>query len=123
MVSAFQPPQEADLRGPDRTLRGKCQEYAEAAVAADPSLRLMRGWYVDPIWGREEHWWTERPDGTIFDPTAAQFPMGGVAEWYEEYQGVFPCEHCGTEVHEDSPERYEMCCSGRCYGRMVGVSV
>lgn len=101
-------------------LRGKCREYAEAAVATDPSLRLVRGWYVDPIWGREEHWWTERPDGSIYDPTSAQFPMGGVAEWYEEFHGVFPCQQCGVEVAED--DLYlGCCCSGECYGRMVGV--
>lgn len=100
-------------------LRGKCEPYAREAVAADPTLRLVRGWYLDPVWGRQAHWWTVRADGTIHDPTAAQFPMGGVAEWYEEYQGVFPCAHCGTVVPE--ADSYCGCCSYTCYERMVGV--
>lgn len=100
-------------------LRGKCKEFSEAAVAADPTLRLVRGWYHDPIWGQQEHWWTERPDGTIHDPTAGQFPVGGVAVFYEEYRGVFPCYGCGVEVSEES--HYNGCCTYECYGRMVGV--
>lgn len=105
----------------DTTLRGKCEEYARVAAETDPSLRLVRGWYFDPTWGRQEHWWTERADGTIHDPTAAQFPMGGVAAWYEEYDGTFPCEGCGRTVHEDDPGRYMTNCTSRCYGRMVGL--
>lgn len=101
-------------------LRGKCKEFAEKACADDPTLTLVRGWYVDPIWGREEHWWTKRADGTIFDPTAAQFPMGGVTAWYEEFTGVYPCQECGREVAEADLVGGG-CCSGSCYGRMVGV--
>jgi hypothetical protein len=102
------------------SLRGKCRPYAEAACAADPTLTLVRGWYCDPIWGREEHWWTVKPDGTIHDPTSAQFPMGGVAEWYEEFAGVYPCQECGAEVPEaDLVEG--CCCSARCFMRMVGL--
>jgi hypothetical protein len=103
----------------DASLRGKCEEMSKAAVEADPTLRLVRGWYVDPVWGREEHWWTERPDGSIHDPTAAQFPMGGVADWYEEFTGTFPCEECGRDFAE--VEGYGRCCSAACFGRMVGV--
>jgi hypothetical protein len=102
-------------------LRGRCRELSEAAVSADPSLRLVRGWYHDPSWGAQEHWWTERPDGSIFDPTAAQFPQDGIACLYEEYRGVFPCQGCGVEVHEENEERYDSCCTYTCYGRMVGV--
>lgn len=104
----------------DPSLRGKCEEYATRAVAADPSLTLVRGWYCDPIWGREEHWWTTRSDGSIHDPTAAQFPMGGVAEWYEEFAGYYPCQECGREVLEQDLVSGG-CCSGRCFTRMVGL--
>ena len=104
----------------ETSLRGKCQEMSEAAVAADPSLTLVRGWYLDPVWGREEHWWTVRSDGSIYDPTAAQFPMGGVSDWYEPFGGLYPCEECGKEVAE--PDLVAgRCCSGRCFGLMVGV--
>lgn len=103
----------------DLQLRGKCEDLSKAACDADPTLRLVRGWYFDPDWGRQEHWWTVRQDGTIHDPTAAQFPHGGIAALYEEYQGIFPCYGCGTEISES--DQYMGCCSGECYGRMVGV--
>jgi hypothetical protein len=67
--------------------RGKCKELAEQAVIDDPALRLVRGWYVDPLWGKEQHWWTVRPDGTIYDPTKLQFPSKGTGE-YIEFEGV-----------------------------------
>jgi len=102
------------------TLRGKCREYAEDAVRVDPTLSLVRGWYYEPTWGKEEHWWCERPDGTIFDPTAQQFPMGGVFEWYEKFDGLYPCQQCGAETPES--ELVEgRCCSDRCFMRMVGL--
>ena len=104
----------------DTNLRGKCLEYAQSAVEADPTLTLVRGWYCDPIWGREEHWWTTRADGSIFDPTSAQFPMGGVTEWYEEFAGFYPCHECGTEVSEADLIQ-GCCCSNRCFMRMVGL--
>lgn len=105
---------------PDLSLRGKCQEYAERACADDNSLTLVRGWYCDPTWGREEHWWTTRPDGTIYDPTSGQFPMGGVTDWYEPFEGVYPCEECGREVPEAELVQGR-CCSDRCFMRMVGL--
>ena len=101
-------------------LRGKCKEYAEAAIEADPTLTLVRGWYDDPSWGRQEHWWCKRDDGTIVDPTSGQFTLGGVAEWYEEFAGLYPCEQCGRETPE--AELVEgRCCSDRCFMRMVGL--
>jgi hypothetical protein len=107
---------------PDPNLRGKCLEYAEAAVAADPTLTLVRGWYHDPAWGTQEHWWTTRHDGTIHDPTAGQFPMGGIAALYEEYAGSYPCRECGTGF-DPALGGYEGCCSYECFGHMVGVPV
>lgn len=101
-------------------LRGRCRELSEAACADDPTLRLVRGWYDDPFWGEREHWWTTRPDGTIHDPTASQFPVGGIAEWYRPFVGTYPCQECGTEVAE-ADLYLGVTCSGRCYGRMVGV--
>ena len=92
---------------------------AEAACADDPTLTLVCGWYDDPIWGAQEHWWCKKPDGTIVDPTARQFPFGGITEWYRKFDGLYPCAECGTEFREG--EGYDCCCSGQCYGRMVGV--
>ncbi len=106
----------------DASLRGRCEELSRAAASADPSLRLTSGWYHDPVWGAEEHWWCVAADGSIVDPTAAQFPLGGITEFYEECGGMFPCEQCGREfpIGEGYMGRL---CSGECYGRMVGVSV
>lgn len=101
-------------------LRGQCRRLSEQACANDPSLTLVRGWYDDPFWGAQEHWWATAPDGTIHDPTAAQFPCGGVAEWYRPFTGTYPCQWCGAEVPEQ--DLYAgVTCSGDCYGEMVGV--
>lgn len=108
-----------------RKFRGKCKELSEAACAADPKLRLVRGHYFCPVWGtNEQHWWTVRPDGTIHDPTKDQFPSRGLGD-YEEFDGMVTCAECGKQVPEGEAEfasRYAFC-SGRCYGRFVGVYV
>ena len=78
---------EAEIASGYQAFRGKCKEYAEAACASDPSLRLVRGHYFCPIWNRDEpHWWTQRPDGTIYDPTKEQFPSAGLGV-YTEFDG------------------------------------
>jgi hypothetical protein len=104
----------------DYSLRGKCEEMSKALVESDSTLTLVRGWYDDPIWGRQEHWWTKKPDGTIVDPTSAQFPVGGIASWYTEFDGIVSCEECGKDVKEADAYMGRLC-SARCYGRMVGV--
>lgn len=104
----------------DATLRGRCKEMASAAVVADPTLTLVRGWYDDLQWGPQEYWWAKRDDGTIVDPTAAQFPVPGITSCYREFEGLYPCAQCGAEVPELDLVG-GMCCSGRCYGRMVGM--
>lgn len=103
--------------------RGKCKEMAEAAIAADPSLTLVRGHYYCPIWNSDEaHWWTVKPDGTILDPTALQFPSAGHGT-YTPFTGVVACSECGKEVKEEeaSFESNYCFCSYRCHGRFIGV--
>jgi len=106
------------------TLRGQCRPLSEAAIADNPTLTLVRGWYFCPVWNIEEqHWWTERPDGTIHDPTARQFPSAG-AGVYREFAGVFTCEECGREFAEGTGyETGNSCviCSSECFGRIVGI--
>jgi hypothetical protein len=104
--------------------RGKCKEMSEQAVMEDPSLTLVRGYYWCPIWGKQEHWWTRRPDGAVNDPTKDQFPSKGIG-YYEEFNGIFECAECGKEVHESEAyfdSRYAFC-SGRCNAAFVGVYV
>ena len=75
--------------------RGKCKEYVDKAVQADPTLRVVRGHYHCPFWGKQEHWWCERPDGSIYDPTVKQFPTAGACAEYEELDETRICEECG----------------------------
>ena len=103
--------------------RGKCKEFCEKAIAEDPSLTLVRGWYFCPVWNRnEQHWWTKRPDGTIYDPTAKQFGSKGTGE-YTEFDGYFNCAECGKRIHEKEcvPMGNYVCCSDSCARRLVGV--
>ena len=105
--------------------RGKCKEMAQAAIADDPSLRLVRGFYTCPIWNkREQHWWTVRPDGTIYDPSCAQFPSNGMGE-YEEFNGEWTCDECGSQFAEGANEsqyhgKYAFC-STTCLMKFVGL--
>lgn len=110
------------LYNPD--LRGTCRAAAETAVRHDPTLRLARGWYHCPLWGPQAHWWAVRPNGRIVDPTAAQFPSGGLGE-YEEFTGMAPCVHCGRPTAEDAGiifgNGHYLACSSRCHGIFIGV--
>ena len=104
--------------------RGKCKEMSEAAVKADPSLTLVRGYYYEPIWDKtEQHWWTRRSDGSIYDPTAKQFPSGGIAEFYKEFDGMVKCEICGKIMPEEKAiiqGRFALC-STLCVMELVGL--
>lgn len=102
--------------------RGKCKEMSEAAIAADPTLALVRGHYHCPIWGEQAHWWTKKPDGTIVDPTKDQFPSRGIGE-YVEFNGRVQCSECGKDMAEEeaSYESNYCFCSYECHGRFVGV--
>lgn len=101
-------------------LRGTCKTAAEQLAKEDPSLTVVRGWYIDVHWGRQEHWWCVRADGGIVDPTVEQFPTGHVPglRQYEPYEGIHPCPGCGTAVRED--RNYSGFCCGACYGSTVG---
>jgi len=103
--------------------RGKCKEMSEQAVAADPSLILVRGYYYCPYYGeQQQHWWTKHQDGTIFDPTKDQFPSKGLGQ-YVEFADKLSCSECGKEITEEEADiegRYAFC-SYECHGRFVGV--
>jgi hypothetical protein len=102
--------------------RGKCKELSEAAVRVNPSLTLVRGHYLCPAWGMQPHWWTIGPDGSIHDPTAAQFPSKGEGT-YISFDGMIQCSECGKDMKEEkaSYESSYCFCSYECYGRFVGV--
>ena len=100
--------------------RGKCKEMSEALIVVDPSLRLVRGYYHDLFWGRQQHWWCVKADGTIVDPTKDQFPTKG-AGCYEEFDGSVECEYCGKSTTEDEAcfNGHHVYCSGECCMRDV----
>ena len=102
--------------------RGKCKEMSEALIADDPSLELVRGYYLCPWWGEQPHWWVKRRDGSILDPTKDQFPSKGSGR-YIEFDGMIECSNCGKEISEDDADidgNYAFC-SYQCHGRFVGV--
>jgi hypothetical protein len=102
--------------------RGKCKEYAEKEVKADPSLRLVRGHYICPLWGVQAHWWCERPDGSVVDPTVKQFPTAGAGAEYIEFDGLVDCEYCSKRVLQEDVYRVDqhVYCSYECYEHDVG---
>jgi hypothetical protein len=103
--------------------RGRCYELSLKAAEEDPSLTLVRGHYYCPIWNTEEaHWWTTAPDGTIVDPSKAQFPSNGLGI-YTPFNGVISCSNCGKEVPEEeaSFESNYAFCSNQCYGIFIGI--
>lgn len=103
--------------------RGKCKELCEQAIKEDASLKLVRGFYYCPIWNVEEmHWWTTRPDGSIFDPSAKQFASKGHGD-YREFDGTYKCSECGKSVLEADAqfESNYVFCSDVCHMRFVGL--
>lgn len=102
--------------------RGKCREMAEDLVRQHPDIRLVQGFYHCPLWGKQPHWWTKKEDGTIIDPSAAQFPSYGAGD-YEEFNGKIQCEECGKEVTEEKAyiDGNHAFCSRECFGRYVGL--
>lgn len=106
-----------------RQYRGKCKELADAACAADPTLILVRGHYFCPLWNsNEQHWWCVKQDGTIYDPSAAQFPSNGNGI-YTPFDGFVECSECGKVVLEENASfhgRYAFC-STECNMRFVGL--
>lgn len=102
--------------------RGRCKEMVDAAIADDPTLEAVPGYYICPLWGKQAHWWCVRPDGSIYDPSVKQFPTQGAGAEYIKYDGTVECEYCHKVVPESEaygvePHAY---CSYECYGHDVG---
>lgn len=104
--------------------RGKCKEYCEQVLTERPDLTLVRGWYYEPLWDREEqHWWLKDPDGNIIDLTCLQFPSGGMKEFYREFDGILNCSQCDKEITEETALFHSgYCfCSSLCNMRFIGI--
>lgn len=105
--------------------RGKCKETCESLVVENPDYRLVRGYYMCPVWGKQAHWWLKDEDGGIIDPTVKQFPTAGIGADYIEFDGYCECDECGKHFHEDDPGvsfagRFPVC-SDRCHLRLIGL--
>ena len=104
--------------------RGKCKEESEK-LAKEKGYILVRGYYYEPLWNREEpHWWCVDEDGVIHDPTRKQFPSGGIADFYTEFDGTVECAECGKIVEEKDiiPMGNYACCSDLCAMKLVGLA-
>ena len=103
--------------------RGKCKQFVGEAIKKDPTLKAVRGYYSCPLFGKQEHWWCVRPDGSIYDPTVKQFPTAGAGATYEEFDGWCICAECGKRFKEGKGQMqgpYPVC-SGKCAKKLVGL--
>lgn len=81
---------------------GLCEFVSRRMVEQFPDLRLARGHFAP--WGEQRrypHWWCVAVDGTVVDPTAAQFDGVGPGD-YVEHGGPEPtgkCLHCGEYTY------------------------
>ena len=106
--------------------RGKCKEFCENLIEKNPNLKIVRGYYIDPLMSKKEpHWWCVDKDGVIIDPTKKQFPSGGMFGSYEEFDGFFDCSECGKKFPEKEVVlmgngNYQLC-SEKCAAELVGM--
>lgn len=101
--------------------RGKCKEACEALLIALPELELVRGHVIQIDGQKDPHWWLRSHQGTIVDPTVAQFTCG-VME-YVEFDGYVNCAECGKRLHEKETlfhGNYPVC-SDACALALVGL--
>lgn len=82
---------------------GECKKVTQEMSEVFPELKRVSGFYYDMSWGRRQHFWMITPDGTVVDPTAAQFPSLGRGH-YEEITdpSLIPtgvCMDCGQDVY------------------------
>ena len=106
-----------------RRFRGKCREAAEELARTNPGWRVVRGTYVCPVWGEQNHWWCEDQNGKVHDPTCRQFPSKGLGE-YCEFTGWLRCAVCVKEIKEEEAigmGSYPVC-SDACALRLVGLA-
>ena len=90
---------------PPERLRGLCRPMAENLASMFPELTLVRGHYLCPYWGPQQHWWCVTPCGEIIDPTGKQFPSKGAGEYepWDDSQGepTGKCSNCSGLILDD----------------------
>ena len=103
--------------------RGKCKSMCEAVLVDRPELTLVRGFYMCPMWGEQQHWWLKDAEGNIIDPSVRQFPTKGIGAEYIEFDGTCECAECGKSFKEDDGkfESNYAFCSTPCLMKFVGL--
>lgn len=93
---------------------GACAEVTKSMATAFPELNRVRGHYYCPVWGERTHWWLATQDGQIIDPTASQFPSGGLGHyepWDEsQKEPTGKCPNCGGLCYDG-----DVCCCDNCF--------
>jgi hypothetical protein len=99
-----------------RDVRWRCAEATLEMQQALPELQRVRGHVKCARLGPgQPHWWLTAPDGSIVDPTAAQFVMPEYEPLDES--GPVPtgkCMNCGLYVWSDSDSGDGAACSKTC---------
>jgi len=94
---------------------GQCAGVTLDMQADFPELIRVRGQYHCPIWGERDHWWLKDPDGNVIDPTAKQFPSGGIGEYQEWNEGdpepTGQCPNCGNRCYNGASVCSRECAS------------
>lgn len=99
--------------------RNQCSRWTSELVAQFPELTRTRGHVVYPDGRRIEHWWTVATDGSIVDPTVAQFKPGFTYEPLpaDALEPIGKCLWCGSYVWP--PRITRDACSDECYDSLV----
>lgn len=101
----------------DGDVHRKCEEATLEMQEAFPELQRVRG-HVWTVGRQLPHWWLKAQDGTIVDPTLAQFSfVPPVAEEYEAWNELDPepigkCMNCACLIFDHSPTPF---CSRECH--------
>ena len=96
---------------------GTCREATTAMVLAFPHLRRTVGMIVmkdapDGDIRPWPHWWCVDVDGTIVDPTRAQFPCAEIEYFPADPEKGTPtgkCMNCGWLAYNKNPFCSEAC--------------
>ena len=102
----------ADRKLKKEAAYGKCKHYCEMMLRFFPELKLVRGYYLDCIWGERQHWWLETPEKRVVDPTHIQFPdpNGRYVEWDDSLPDpTGKCPNCGGLCYHN-----KYCCCDKC---------
>lgn len=99
---------------------GKCSEITREMAEAFPELSRVCGLYLCFMWGERQHWWLTDKEGSVVDPTAAQFPSKGAGHYHqmtpEEIENEIPiasCANCGDPIYRNNKCGTTVC-SDRC---------